>query len=66
MIRIGTQGTQKFTAIAGISGVKVAGGAAVLVNAKGQLGVMLSSSRYKEDVRSMGSVSDRLLGGGWE
>ena len=61
VIRIGTQGTQKFTAIAGIGGVKVTGGVPVLVNSKGQLGVALSSIRYKEDVHSMGSVSDRLL-----
>jgi Chaperone of endosialidase len=61
VIRIGTPGTQKFTAIAGISGVKVTGAVAVLVNSKGQLGVALSSIRYKEDVHSMGSISDRLL-----
>ena len=61
VIRIGTQGTQTFTAIAGISGVHVTGGVAVLVNSRGQLGVALSSIRYKEDVHSMGSASDRIL-----
>ena len=61
VIRIGTQGIQRFTAIAGISGVRVTGGVPVLVNAMGQLGVAPSSIRYKEDVHSMGSVSDRVL-----
>jgi hypothetical protein len=37
-IRIGTQGTQKFTQIAGIYDSKVVGGRAVVVDAKGHLG----------------------------
>ena len=61
VIRIGTQGLQHFTQIAGISGVKVTGGAQVLVNAKGQLGVASSSIRYKENVNAMGDASDKLL-----
>ena len=61
MIRIGKQSVQKYTAIAGISGVNVTGGAAVVVNKQGQLGVELSSIRYKEDVHSMGTASERLL-----
>ena len=61
VIRIGTQGTQRFTQIAGISGIKVTGGAQVLVNAKGQLGVASSSIRYKENVQSMGDASDKVL-----
>ena len=61
MIRIGKQGVQKSAAIAGISGVNVTGGAAVFVNKQGQLGVQLSSIRYKEDVHSMGTESARLL-----
>ncbi len=61
VIRIGTQGKQKFTAIAGIGGVNVTGGAPVYVNTKGQLGVVLSSIRYKENVHSMGTASERLL-----
>jgi hypothetical protein len=43
VIRIGTQGTQKFTAIAGIFGVKLpatTGGQALYVNSKGQIGVL--------------------------
>jgi hypothetical protein len=60
-IRIGVQGTQKSTSIAGISGVNVTGGATVVVNTLGQLGVRSSSRRYKEDIRSMGDSSERLL-----
>lgn len=61
VIRIGTQGTQRFTQIAGISGVNVTGGAAVLVNARGQLGVASSSIRYKDNVNPMGDASDKVL-----
>ena len=60
-IRIGTQGTQKATYVAGISGVNVTGGTAVVVNSKGELGVVSSSRRYKDDIRSMGNASSRLL-----
>lgn len=38
VIRIGTQGTQKFTQIAGIYESKVVGGRAVVVDSKGHLG----------------------------
>jgi hypothetical protein len=61
VIRLGTQGTQHAAYMAGVSGVNVTGGATVVVNSSGQLGVMSSSRRYKEDIRSMGDVSDRLL-----
>ncbi len=61
VIRIGTQGTQKKTYLAGVRGVNVTGGVAVMVTATGQLGVVSSSRRYKEDIRSMGDTSDRLL-----
>jgi hypothetical protein len=61
VVRIGTPGTQTATYIAGVSGVNVTGGATVVVNSLGQLGVVSSSRRYKEDIRSMGDASDRLL-----
>lgn len=61
VIRLGTQGTQRAAYMAGVSGVNVTGGATVVVNSSGQLGVMSSSRRYKEDIRSMGDASDRLL-----
>ena len=47
-MRIGTKNTQKNTYIAGISGVTVAGGVGVIVDANGHLGTVTSSKRYKE------------------
>jgi hypothetical protein len=58
-IRIGTQGTQNATYIAGISGTHVTG-AAVYVTSTGQLGVLASSERYKTAVEPMGRRSEKL------
>src|SRR5215475_10966774 len=60
VIRIGSQGTQTGTFIAGISGVAVAG-ADVVVNAQGKLGVVASSARYKKDVKDMGTSTQSLM-----
>ena len=60
-IRLGTEGTQTQTFVAGISGVTVAGGAEVYVDSNGQLGTVTSSQRFKTDIRDMGSDSDALL-----
>jgi len=49
-IRIGTNGTQLATYIAGINGVNVGASSAVLINASGQLGTSSSSRRYKNDI----------------
>jgi hypothetical protein len=59
-IRIGTQGTQTGTFIAGISGSPVVG-SAVVVSGTGQLGIVVSSARYKRDIRDMGSSSEALM-----
>ena len=59
LIRIGTQGAQSATYIAGISGTQVTG-SAVYVTSSGQLGVLASSERYKTDVVPMGSSSGKL------
>ena len=59
-IRIGIQGTQKKTFIAGISGTPVVG-ADVTVNGNGQLGVLPSSARYKRDIHDMGGASAGLM-----
>jgi endosialidase-like protein len=59
-IRIGTQGTQRKTFIAGISGSGVTG-SVVEVTSNGKLGVVLSSARYKRNIRDMGNVSTRLM-----
>ncbi len=47
------------TYIAGISNSQVTG-AAVFVTASGQLGVLASSERYKTDINSLGTTSERL------
>ena len=59
-IRIGKQGTQTQTYIAGISGAPVTG-STVVINAAGRLGVVLSSARYKHDIHDMGTASSKLL-----
>ena len=46
--------------IAGINNSPIAG-APVLVNSSGQLGVLLSSERYKEDIQDMGKASAALM-----
>ena len=57
-IRVGQAQTRTF--IAGVSGTPVSG-STVLVNSKGQLGILASSARYKRDVQAMGERSDGLL-----
>jgi hypothetical protein len=61
VIRIGVQGTQKSTYIAGIDGATATKGVIVFVNANGQLGTLKSSRRFKKDIRDMGAVSDKLM-----
>ena len=60
LIRIGRQGTQRKTFIAGIRGTTVSG-AAVVVSRSGQLGVQSSSRRFKQDIAPMGDVSAALM-----
>jgi hypothetical protein len=55
--RIGHVQTKVF--VAGIKGVPLKG-ASVVVNAAGQLGVVASSARYKTNIRSLSSASDKL------
>jgi hypothetical protein len=59
-IRIGTQGTQMATFIAGISGTAVTG-TTVAVNGNGQLGVAPSSKRFKNDIKPMEQSSEAIL-----
>ena len=60
LIRIGTEGTQTATFIAGISGVPVTG-VPVMVDGNGQLGVDAASSRrVKDDIRDMDDASAGL------
>jgi hypothetical protein len=60
-IRIGTVGTQTNTFIAGISGVTVAGGVTVVIDANGHLGTSTSSARFKEAIRPMDKASEAIL-----
>jgi hypothetical protein len=60
-IRVGKQGTQESTFIAGISGVGVTG-SPVVVNSSGKLGVTSSSARFKEAIKRMDKASEAILG----
>jgi Chaperone of endosialidase len=61
-IRIGTQGTQTATFIAGIFGTpKIKKACQVVVEKTGQVGCAKSSARYKRDIRNMGDASDKLM-----
>ena len=61
-IRIGTQGTQTKTFIAGIfGGPSIKKGCDVVADSTGMLGCAKSSARYKRDIRDMGDASDRLM-----
>jgi hypothetical protein len=59
-IRIGTQGTQTKTFIAGITGAGVTG-VAVKINAAGQLGTAPSSARFKQNISLMDKASEAIL-----
>jgi hypothetical protein len=61
IIRIGTTGTQKNAYIAGISGVTVAGGVGVIIDTNGHLGTVVSSARYKDQIRPMDNASEAIL-----
>jgi hypothetical protein len=58
-IRIGNAGHDG-TFINGIHGATSSGGIGVLVNSTGKLGTTVSSIRFKEDVRDMGTASEKL------
>jgi Chaperone of endosialidase len=58
-IRVGDS-NQTSTFIAGISGVGVTG-VGVVVNAAGQLGVAVSSARFKNDIKPMDKASEAIL-----
>ena len=60
-IRIGKQGTQKKTFVAGVRGVTVASGVGVIVGTTGQLGTVLSSAQFKEAIKPMDKASETIL-----
>ena len=59
-IRIGNQGTQTATYIAGVSGTAVVGDT-VVVDANGQLGTATSSARFKKEIKPMEKASESIL-----
>jgi hypothetical protein len=59
-IRIGKQGTQNGTFVAGIYNVAVTG-STVVVNSNGKLGVATSSARFKEAIKPMDKTSEAIL-----
>jgi hypothetical protein len=59
MIKIGTEGTQAKTFIAGIYNTSVSGHA-VMISSTGQLGVVVSSERFKTAVAPMGTNTSKM------
>lgn len=59
-IRIGSQETHTGTFIAGISGVPVKGDV-VVVNGNGRFGVVVSSARFKDEIKPMDKTSEAIL-----
>ena len=59
-IRIGTAGLQHRAFIAGIRGVAVTG-STVVVSATGQLGVVPSSARFKDEIKPMDKASEAIF-----
>jgi hypothetical protein len=60
-IRIGTNGVQTATFIAGIRGATVPDGVRVVVGSQGQLGTIVSSAAFKDDVKPMDKASEAIL-----
>jgi hypothetical protein len=61
-IRIGGEGSQTATYVAGIAGQTVgAGGTTCYVDNDGKLGVFLSARRFKTDIADMAAASEALL-----
>src|SRR5205807_1941856 len=59
-IRIGTPAIHTATLIAGISGAPVAG-VTVVVDGNGQLGVLVSSKTFKDEIKPMDKLSESIL-----
>ena len=60
-IRMGKQGTQTATFIAGVSGATVPTGVAVIVDSSGHLGTSTSSARFKKNIQPMDKASEAIL-----
>src|SRR6266487_2069490 len=60
-IRIGNNIHTSQAFIAGISGVTVPGGVAVIIDASGHLGTTVSSARFKDEIKPMDKASEAIL-----
>ena len=60
-IRIGRPGGHNATFIAGISGAPVPDGVGVIVGMNGKLGTVVSSARFKDEVKPMEKASEAIL-----
>ena len=60
-IRIGNPAKQMNTFIAGISGVTVAGGVGVIIDNNGHFGTIVSSARFKKEIKPMDKASEAIL-----
>jgi len=60
-IRIGSPTTHTTTFLAGISGVAVPGGVGVIIDSNGQLGTVISSERFKVEIKPMDEASEAIL-----
>jgi Chaperone of endosialidase len=60
-IRIGKAGNQMTTFIAGISGGTVPEGVGVIVDTRGHLGTIVSSERFKDNIKPMDKASEAIL-----
>src|SRR5205823_11347728 len=61
IIRIGTQGEQTNTYVAGIFAVSVPNGLGVVVDSTGHLGTVASSQRFKDEIKPMDKASEAIL-----
>lgn len=60
-IRIGTQGFHLDTYIAGIVGNTIGSGVAVIIDGNGHLGTIVSSRRFKREIKPMDNASEQLF-----
>src|SRR4029453_2205284 len=60
-IRIGDPGHVFNCYIAGISGQIASGGSQVFVTVDGKLGTLISSARFKDDIKAMANASESIL-----
>jgi hypothetical protein len=60
-LRIGRSGVLQNAYIQGISGVTVPSGVTVIVGSDGHLGTIVSSARFKDEIKPIGKASEAIL-----